>query len=109
MAENEGFLKTPASVNAHARARVQMWHVLPRSPDLNPVEQVWGWLRMRLRKMDLADLTVKRAPIARAALKARVRSLVRSQHAKRVTKNYMWGLRKTCLEVIKKRGAATRV
>ena len=37
-----------------------------------------------------------------------VRSVVASARAKRVTKNYAFGLRKVCEEVRRKKGAATR-
>ena len=57
---------------------------------------------------DVADLKAKRRPIQRTALKARVRCLMASQKAKSVTKNYVFGLRKVCEEVRRKRGAASR-
>ena len=94
--------------DAHAKARVELWHIPARSPDLNPVEKFWGWLRKRLREMDLADLKAKRRPVQRTALKARVRSVVAPARAKRVAKNYAFGLRKVCEEVRRKKGAATR-
>ena len=37
-----------------------------------------------------------------------VRSVVASARAKRVAKNYAFGLRKVCEEVRRKKGAATR-
>ena len=58
--------------------------------------------------MDLADLKAKRRPVQRTALKARVRSLMASARAKRVAKNYAFGLRRVCDEVRSKKGAATR-
>ena len=106
--DNESFLKATAARDAHAKARVALWHVPARSPDLNPVEKFWGWVRKRLREMDLADLKAKRRPVQRTALKARVRSIVASGSAKLVAKNYAFGLRKVCEEVRRKKGAATR-
>ena len=108
LCDNESFLKANSTREAHAKARVDLWHVPPRSPDLNPVEKFWGWLRKRLRAMDLADLKAKRRPIHRTALQARVRNLVASQKARTVAKNYVLGLRNVCEEVRRKRGAATR-
>lgn len=108
LCDNESFLQAKATRAAHAKVSVVLWHIPPRSPDLNPVEKFWGWLRKRLRAMDLADLKSKRRPIQRTALKARVRGLVASQKAKSVAKNYIFGLRNVCEEVRRKRGAASR-
>ena len=44
----------------------------PKSPDLNPVEMFWGWLRKKLRSMDLEDLRKKRRPLGKTAYTARV-------------------------------------
>ena len=104
----KAFWKATAARDAHAKARVALWHVPARSPDLNQVEKFWGLLRKRFREMDLADLKAKRRPVQRTALKARVRSAVASARAKRVAKNYAFGLRKVCEEVRRKKGAATR-
>ena len=101
-------MEAPASRAAHERAGVELWHVPPRSPDLNPVERYWGWLRARLRAMDLADLKEGRKPVRAAALKARVRSIVQSQRANDVARSHVLSLRKTCEEVRRKRGAGTR-
>ena len=48
--DNESFLETSATKAAHVKARVELWHVLPRSPDLNPVELFWAKLRLWLRQ-----------------------------------------------------------
>ena len=56
--DNEGFLGTRFAREAHRAARVHPWHVPPRSPDLNPVEKYWAWLRRKLRAMDLDDSPV---------------------------------------------------
>ena len=108
LCDNESFLKAKATQVAHAKARVELWHIPPRSPDLNPVEKFWGWLRKRLRAMDLADLKAKRRPIQRTALKARVRRLVQTERAKAVAKNFVVGLRQVSAEVVRKKGAASR-
>ena len=106
--DNERVLETAAARAAHARTRVELWHIPPRSPDLNPVEKYWVWLRRRLRAMDLADLTAGRKPVTKPALKSRVRSLVQTAKAKVVAKNVVLSLRKTCEEVLKKGGAGVR-
>ena len=49
-----------------------------------------------------------RPPVQKTALKARVRALLRTVKARTVAKNNLESLRKTCREVVKKKGAATR-
>ena len=107
LCDNERFLGAPASRAAHTRVRVQLCHVPPRSPDLNPVELFWGWLRKRLQKMDLADLQAGREPVDRMRLKARVRSLAETRRAKMVARHCFLSLPKTCEKVRRKRGAAS--
>ena len=87
---------------------MHLWHIPPRSPDFNPVEKFWSWVRKQLRAMDLADLKAKRPPVQRTALQARVRSLLRAVKAKSMSKNHVQSLHKTCREVVKTKGAATR-
>ena len=66
------------------------------------------WLRRHLRALDLADLRRKRKPLEKSAYVARVRSVLKSQKAKTVAANIAKSLRKTCREVITKKGAASR-
>ena len=80
----------------------------PKSPDLNPVEKFWAFLRRRLRMRDLADLKAKRKPLSKTAYKARVRVVCSAAKAQQVAKNCSRSLRKTCLEVIAKHGAASK-
>ena len=108
LADNESFLRAKDSRAAYRRLKVTLWDVPAKSPDLNPVEKFWSWLRRALRRMDLADLNRKRVPLGKTAYVARVRAVCRSQKAKLVASNCTKSLRKTCLEVIKKKGAASR-
>ena len=62
------------------------------------VERFWGWLRQRLRAMDLADLKAGRRPVKKAGLKARVRALLKSPKGKEVAKNHFLSLQKTCAD-----------
>ena len=87
---------------------VYLWHIPPRSPDLNPVERFWAYLRKRLEAMDLRDLIEKRPPVDKAGLKARVRMVVAQQKSKGVAKNLVASLLKTCKHVQKNKGAAAR-
>ena len=56
----------------YTRTRVSLWKIPPRSPDLNPVEKFWAWLRKGLRKRDLKDAVAKRPVLGKTAYKARV-------------------------------------
>ena len=85
--DNESFLMTAESKAAMRKARVSLWHIPSRSPDLNPVEKYWSHLRRWLRKHDLADLEAGRPPVMRAALKERVRRLLGSARAKTAARN----------------------
>ena len=108
LSDNETFLKAGDTRAAHRRARVCLWHIPAQSPDLNPVEKFWNWVRRKLRAMDLADLHAGRPAVQRMAMKQRVRSLLGTKKAKQVAKKLFESLRKTCAEVVKKKGAATR-
>ena len=108
LCDNESFLKAPDTRTAHRRARVTLCHIPARSPDLNPVEKFWSQLRRLLREKDLEDLLAGRPPVQKTAIKERVRRLVATRRAKTAAKNTVRSLGKTCREVIKKKGAATR-
>ena len=66
----------------------------------------WGWMRKKLRKMDMADLRAKRAPLDKAAYTARIKSVMRSAKAQQVAKAYAKKLRSACQQVIRRKGAA---
>lgn len=106
--DNESFLTAKGSRKQHALKRVSLLQVPPRSPDLNPVEKFWSWVRARLRDMDLKDLEMKRPPVDRSALKERVKRLMATRKAKEVAKNIALGLKKVCKMVLKKKGRGTR-
>jgi len=108
LTDNESFLRTPLVKAAYRKAKVTLWAVPPKSPDLNPVERFWSWLRRRLRALDLADVRARRRPLSKAAYVRRVQSVIRSQKAQTVGANIAKSLRKTCLEVLKKKGAGAR-
>ena len=109
LCDNETFLRTAASRAAHDECGVSMsWKMPAKSPYLNPVEKFWGWLRRQLRIKDLADLRAKRPPIGRTAFQARVRSLCATRKAQCVAMNIAAGFRKTCKEVVMKKGAMAR-
>ena len=109
LCDGETFLNAPASRSAHKRASVKLWQIPAHSPDLNPAEKFWSWLRRKLRQMDLADLSAKRPPVSRVRLQARVRTIMRTEKAKVVARNCARGLKRVCATLVKKgTGAATR-
>ena len=55
--------------------------------------------------MDLADLRTKRPPLDKAAYIARVKGIMRSKKAQTVAKGYAARLRKTCKQIVDRRGA----
>ena len=80
----------------------------PGSPDLNPVERFWAWLRTALRQLDLQDAVAKRPVLGKAAYKERIKRICKSKRAQRVAVNIAGGLKKVCLEVVANKGAASR-
>ena len=86
--------------------RVALWQIPPRSPDLNPVERFWAWLRRKLRAMDLKDVVAKHPVLGKIAYKSRVRIYVffaAGAASSRGTR----GLKKVCMEAFRNEGAAT--
>ena len=108
LCDNEPFLRAHVCQEVYRKQRIVLWKIPARSPDLNPVEKFWGWLRRELRRRDLADLVKKRPVLGKMAYKLRIGAVIRSAKAQRVAKNYAAGLEKVCREVIKKKGAMTR-
>lgn len=104
--DNEAFLTKSAA--AHRKASVELVQIPSRSPDLNPIEKYWAFLRRKLRARDLADLTAKRPPVSKGQLKKRVQQICQSVQGRRVAANIFKNFRKVCQEVYDKKGAATR-
>ena len=102
----EGFLRAKVSMAADRTKKISLWTVPPKSPDLNPVEMFWGWLRRKLRLMDLEDLRKKRRPLGRTAYTARIKGVLKSQKAQTVAKNFARRLRQACKQVDERRGPA---
>ena len=106
LCDGDSFLRAKVSMAAYRAKKITLWAVPPKSPDLNPVELFWGWLRRKLRHMDLADLHQKRRPLGKTAYTMRVKGVIKSQKAQTVAKNFAGRLRKACKQVVKRRGAA---
>ena len=106
LCDGESFLQADMSMSAYRPKRIQLWVVPPKSPDLNPVEMFWSWLRKKLRLMDLADLRAKRRALGKTAYVQRVKGVIRSQKAQAVAKKCAAKFRKTCKQVFDRGGAA---
>ena len=78
------------------------------SPDLNPIERFWAWLKRELRRRDLQDLRNKLQPLTKTKYIERVKQVLQSQKAQRKASNIATGLKAVCKEVVAKGGAAAR-
>ena len=109
LCDGETFLRAPASRKAYAKAKkIALWEKMPaKSPDLNPVEKYWAWLRRRLRKKDLEDLDAGRDVLSKAAYQERVRGIIDTKASQTAAGNIAKGLRKVCKEVVEGGGVAT--
>ena len=108
LCDNEPFLRHPNAMKAYAARNIETWDVPARSPDLNPIEMFWGRCRRQLRLMDLDDLRRKRPPLTKPAYVSRIKALFASGRAQNVAQNFAGRLRRTCQEVVRKKGAAAR-
>ena len=108
LCDGESFLHAKASKDACRQQKVKLLTVPPRSPDLNPVEKFWAWLRRELLALDLKDLKQKRPTLCKNAYQRRVRNLCRSQRAQTVAKNIARSWRKTCAAVVAAKGAGVK-
>ena len=100
-------LSTCASRNINRACRVNAWQIPAKSPDLNPVERFWSWLRKQLRLCDMADLKAGRPVPGRLAYLQRVRNILRSARAQTHAAACVQGLRRVCKEIVLKRVAAS--
>ena len=73
---------------------------------MNPIEMFWGWLRRKLRLMDLADLRQKRRPLGKLAYTQRIRGVIRTSKAQAVAKNFAKRFRTACKQVVRRQGSA---
>ena len=108
LCDNESFLSANDALREYRRSKITLWHIPPRSPDLNPIEKFWAWLRKELQRRDLADMIGRRPTLGKTAYRTRVRAVCCSAKAQRMARNLARGLKKVCKEVIDKKGAATR-
>ena len=108
LCDNESFLSAKLVRPLYKQRRIRMLHMTARSPDLNPIESFWGWLRRELRRRDLEDLRLKRAPLNKAEYEQRVKQVLRTTKAQNVAKAKFRNFKKVCQEVVRKKGAMSR-
>ena len=108
ISDNESFLRADESKKAYRRFAIHLIEMPPRSPDLNPVEKMWGWVRKELRARDLRDFAGGVPVLAKAAYRERIKRLLRSSRAQAVAKNIARNFRTVCKRVVKAKGAAVR-
>ena len=108
LSDGEKFLHSPASRAAYARRSTSLWTIPPRSPDLNPIEKFWSWLRRELRTRDLDDYMKKRACLPKAQYIARVKQVLSTVAAQRRAANIAGVFKHVRKEVAEKHGAAAR-
>ena len=101
-------LATTYGVVFYQTKHIKLLHIPAKSPDLNPIESFWGWMRARLRLRDLNDLRAGRPVLGKTAYRVRVRNVLKSQKAQNVAKAKFNALKRVCQEVKKKHGAASR-
>ena len=108
LCDGEVFLHSTAAAEVYWRHSISVWKIPPRSPDLNPVEKLWSWLRRELGRRDLEDYRQKKACLTKVQYIARVKEVLRTRKAHNVAARIAAGFRKTCKEVDRKQGAAAR-
>ena len=79
LSDNESFLSAKLVRPLYARRNVRLTHIPSHSPDLNPIDSFWGWLRGELRRRDLEDLRLKKPALNKSQYKQRVQGSERCQ------------------------------
>lgn len=108
LCDGEAFLQNKGIRKLYTTKRIVLVVIPPHSPDLNPIEKFWGWLKKELRRLDLQDLRSGRGVLGKTAYKARVRLVLKRKKTQQIATAFSGQLYSACKEVIKKKGAATR-
>ena len=86
LCNNEAFLVSSDCRAAYRKAKIHLWRIPAKSPDLNPIERFWSYLRKRLNYLDLQDALKKRPWIGKCAYKTRIKNVLKSAHAQNAAK-----------------------
>ena len=108
LCDNESFLSAKLVRPLYVRRNVRLMHIPAYSPDLNPIESFWGWLRGELRRRDLEDLRLKKPALDKTQYKQRIKEVLRTVKAQKVAKAKFRNLKAVCQEVVEKKGAMSR-
>ena len=108
LCDNESFLSAKMVRPLYNKSRIRLMHIPAGSPDLNPIESFWSWLRGELRRRDLQDLRLKKPALNKTQYKRRIQEVLRTVKAQKVAKAKFQNLKKVCKEVLKKKGAMSR-
>ena len=100
LCDNEAFLVSSDCRVEHQKAKIHLWRIPAKSPDLNPIERFWSYLRKRLNKLDLQDALKSRPWIGKLAYKTRIKNVLNSAYAQNAAKRIAKGYIKTCREVV---------
>ena len=108
LVDNESFLRTDLVMAAYKKQKIKLWSIPPKSPDLNPVEKFWAWVRKQQRAQDFADLRARRKVPGKTAYTMRLKKLLRSARAQKVASNIALGFKRVCKQIVKNKGAASK-
>ena len=72
-------LRTKRSLRTQQRPNMSFIDLPARSPGLNPVEKMWGWVGRQLRIMDLRDLSNGVPVLGKTMNPERIKRLLRSK------------------------------
>ena len=108
LCDGESFLKSGASTSFCSKRRLQMLHIPRRSPDLNPIERYWSWVRKELRRRDLESLRCGRKAMGKTAYKIGVKNFFKTKKAQTAAKRMWASMKRVLKEVIRKKGAMAR-
>ena len=108
LCDNESFLNAKSVRPEYKKRRIQLLPIPAKSPDLNPIESFWGWLRGELRRRDLEDLRLKKPGLTKTQYRNRIKEILRTVKAQNVAKAKFQNYKKVCKEVVNKKGAASR-
>ena len=108
LCDNESFLEAKLCRAEYKKKHLSLIHIPSKSPDLNPIESFWGWMRAQLRRRDLQDLRAGRPPLGKMAYKVRLTRFLKTRRAQDVAKAKFNAFKNVCREVKNKRGAASR-
>ena len=106
--DGEHFLTSAPAKAAYKKMEIEVLKIPPRSPDCNPIEKFWGWLRRELKTRDLTDLQKKRKPLGKTAYRQRVRAVLRQKKTQEVAKRFAGDMVRVCKAVVKAKGRAVK-